>query len=91
MSTDARMKRSVRDGLQILWAYIRPEVIISQGKSWEDSFFWEGVEAHCRDSRTPHIALPAASKDLMWMAYLDSAALQCKSFPSIPGLVSAQY
>ncbi|CAG7940140.1 unnamed protein product [Penicillium salamii] len=76
MSTDARMNRSVRDGLQILWAYIRPEVIISQGKSWEDSFFWEGVEAHCRDSRTPHIALPAASKDLMWMAYLDSAALQ---------------
>ncbi|CAG7997309.1 unnamed protein product [Penicillium olsonii] len=76
ISTDTRMERSVREGLKLVHAYINPDVIISQGQSWEDSFLWDGVEAHAHDSHTTHIALPAASRDLMWMASLDSAALR---------------
>jgi hypothetical protein len=56
--------------------YIRPEVIITQGRGWEDVFFSHGLEFHSRESRTPHIALSTASRDLMWIASLDSAALR---------------
>jgi len=79
ISVDARMERSVKAGLQLVQTYINPEVIITQEKSWEDPFFWNGVEAHAQGSNTPHIALPAASRDLMWVASLDSAALRSKS------------
>ncbi|KAJ5120609.1 uncharacterized protein N7515_009997 [Penicillium bovifimosum] len=75
-STDDRMERSVTRGLQTIHTYIKPEVIITQGRGWEDVFFSHGVEPHSRDSRTPHIALSAASRDLMWIASLDSAALR---------------
>jgi hypothetical protein len=78
ISIDARMERSVKGALQLVQAYISPDVIITQGKDWEDSFFWNGVEAHVRGSSTPHIALPAASKDIMWIASLDSVALRSK-------------
>lgn len=78
ISTNARMERSVKEGLDYVQSHISPEVIITQGKSWEDSFFWDGVEAHIRGSSTPHIALSSASIDLLWIALLDSTALRCK-------------
>lgn len=78
ISTNARMQRSVKEALDYVQSYISPEVIITKGKSWEDSFFWDGVEVHSRDSSTPHIALSTASIDLMWIALLDSTALRCK-------------
>ncbi|CAG8909235.1 unnamed protein product [Penicillium egyptiacum] len=75
-STDSRMKRSVIGGLQNIQTYIRPEVIITQGQDWEDSFFWDGVEVYSRENALPHVALSAASRDLMWIASLDSEALR---------------
>jgi hypothetical protein len=74
------MERAVKGGLQLVQTFINPEVIITQGENWEDSFFWNGVEAHSRGSDTPHIALPSASRDLMWIASLDSAALRSKPY-----------
>ncbi|KGO77641.1 hypothetical protein PITC_074670 [Penicillium italicum] len=75
-SNDDRMKRSVIAGLQNIKIYISPEVIITQGHGWEDSFFWDGVEVHSRENGIPHVALSTASRDLMWIASLDSKALR---------------
>ncbi|KAJ5558491.1 hypothetical protein N7535_008704 [Penicillium sp. DV-2018c] len=75
-STDDRMGRAVKAGLQTIHTYIRPEVIITQGRGWEDVPFSRGVELYSRESLTPHIALSTASRDLMWIASLDSAALR---------------
>ncbi|KAJ5177903.1 uncharacterized protein N7500_000602 [Penicillium coprophilum] len=75
-STDERMKRSVVGGLQNIQAYISPEAIITQGQAWEDSFFWDGAKLFSREDNIPHIALSTASRDLMWIASLDSQALQ---------------
>ncbi|KAJ5200000.1 hypothetical protein N7491_009203 [Penicillium cf. griseofulvum] len=75
-STDDRMKRSVIGGLQNIQTYISPEVIITQGQGWEDSFFWDGVGVYSREKGIPHVALSTASRDLMWIASLDSKALQ---------------
>jgi hypothetical protein len=66
-------------GFEVLQAFIGPEVIITQGQDWEEPFFWNGVEAHKTASDIPHIALPAPSINLMWMAHIDSTALQGKS------------
>lgn len=66
-------------GFEILQAFIAPEVIITQSRDWEESFFWNGVETHKKASDTPHIALPAPSINLMWMAHIDSTALRGKS------------
>lgn len=66
-------------GLEILQSFIAPEVLITQSQNWEDPFFWNGVEVHKRASDVPHIALPAPSINLLWMAHVDSAALQGKS------------
>ena len=77
-STDDRMKRSVIGGLQNIQTYINPEVIITQGRSWEDSFFWDGVEVFSQEHDIPHVGLSAASRDLMWIASLDSQALRCR-------------
>ncbi|OQD76651.1 hypothetical protein PENDEC_c004G03774 [Penicillium decumbens] len=75
-SSDARMERSVPGGLGLIQAYVAPEVIITQDKNLEDSFFWNGLEAHKRKSGIPHIALPSPSRDLMWMSFVDSTALK---------------
>lgn len=72
------MERSVVGGLRLFQAYIRPEVIITQGRSLEDDFFLKGVQTHSRENGTPHIGLTSAAKDLLWIAFLDSTALQCK-------------
>lgn len=75
------MRRSVIGGLQNIQTYISPEVLITQGQGWEDSFFWDGVEAYSRENGIPHVALSTASRDLMWIASLDSEALRCELFP----------
>ncbi|KAJ5952216.1 uncharacterized protein N7479_010629 [Penicillium vulpinum] len=75
-STNDRMKRSVIGGLQNIQIYISPEVIITQGRDWEDSFFWDGVDVHAQEDSVPHVVLSAASRDLMWIASLDSEALR---------------
>lgn len=72
------MERSVVGGLRLLQAYIRPEVIITQGRSLEDDFFLKGVQTHSRENGTPHMGLTSSAKDLLWIAFLDSTALQCK-------------
>lgn len=77
-STDDRMKRSVIGGLQNIKAYISPELIITQGRDWEDSFFWDGVEVFSRERDVPHVALSSDSRNLMWIASLDSQALRCR-------------
>ncbi|QQK44198.1 armadillo-type protein [Penicillium digitatum] len=76
ISTDDRMKRSVIGGLQNIQTYISPEVTITQGQRWEDIFFWDGIEAYSRENGIPHVALSAASRDLMWIASLDSKSLR---------------
>jgi hypothetical protein len=78
------MKRSVIGGLQNIQTYISPEVIITQDQGWEDSFFWDGVEVYSREKGIPHVSLSTASRNLMWIASLDSKALRCKLYsPSL--------
>jgi hypothetical protein len=84
-STDTRMQRSVLGGLEFIHVYLRPAAIITQGKSWEDPFFWNGVIDYATESGTAHIGLSAASTHLMWIASVDSSALQgIKSSRSYP-------
>ncbi|KAJ5101735.1 hypothetical protein NUU61_003957 [Penicillium alfredii] len=75
-STNSRMERAVSGGLGFIQTYLQPEVVITQGKNWEDPFFWDGVEAHAKETGTPHIGLSSASRDLMWVASMDSTALR---------------
>ncbi|KAJ6102534.1 hypothetical protein N7486_004961 [Penicillium sp. IBT 16267x] len=75
-STDDRLARSVKGGFGFIQTYIAPEVIITQKKDWEDPFFWGGLERHLWEVGTPHIALPTTSRDLMWIASIDSTALK---------------
>lgn len=80
-STDGRVARSVKGGLGFIETYIAPEVIITGRRDWENSFFLGGLERHLWEVGTPHIALPTTSRDLMWMASIDSTAL--KGTPSL--------
>ncbi|KAJ5636207.1 uncharacterized protein N7484_009520 [Penicillium longicatenatum] len=75
-STDDRLARSVKGGLGFIQTYIAPEVIITQSKDWEDSFFWGGLKRHLWEVGISHIALPTTSTDLMWIASIDSTALK---------------
>ncbi|KAJ6036911.1 hypothetical protein N7540_001190 [Penicillium herquei] len=75
-STDSRMEKSVNGGLRFIRTYIAPEVIITKGKDLEDSFFWNGLETHILEAHTSHISLPSASRDIMWLASIDSSALK---------------
>lgn len=78
-SSDARMEQAVPGGLGLIQAYVAPQVIITQGKGWEDAFFWNGVKAHKERAAVPHIALPSASIDIMWISFVDSTALKGNS------------
>lgn len=74
-STDARMKSAVIAGLCHIESYIRPQVIITQRESLEDTFFLTGMRQRMRDSNVPGIVLPSPSSNLMWISTLDSTAL----------------
>lgn len=90
-SSDARMERAVPGGLGLIQAYVAPEVIITQGKSWEDAYFWNGVEIHKQKAALPHIALPSASRDIMWMSFIDSTALKGDSPHNISLLIENRW
>ncbi|KAL2864672.1 proteasome regulatory particle base subunit RPN1 [Aspergillus lucknowensis] len=74
-STDARMEHAVAVVLPYIQAYLRPEILITQGDSWEDPFFMRGIQK-AKELGIPHIKLPHAARDLMWLAALDSNALR---------------
>ncbi|GIJ86108.1 hypothetical protein Asppvi_004981 [Aspergillus pseudoviridinutans] len=75
-STEARMERAVTAGLDYVHFYTRPQVLITQGESWEDRFFTEGVRTKISKSEITHIALPTAARNIMWISMLDSDALK---------------
>ncbi|KAL4761822.1 armadillo-type protein [Aspergillus foveolatus] len=74
-STDSRMEQAVAAVLPYIRAYLRPQVLITQGETFEDQFFLRAMRT-AKDHGMPTIALPRAARDLMWMAALDSHALQ---------------
>lgn len=90
-SSDARLERSVIGGLKLIQEFIAPEVIITQRQEWENPFFWNGLHFHKIGSETPHIALPSASRNLMWIASLRSHALRCKYHVYDTPLASSVY
>ncbi|GKZ18102.1 hypothetical protein AbraIFM66951_004670 [Aspergillus brasiliensis] len=88
-STDARMQRAVVAGLTYVRSYLLPQVILTQGESMEERFFWRGVQNWADESGVPHVSLPSAARDLMWMSTLDSGALQAWNKIQIEFLVHA--
>ncbi|KAL6238631.1 hypothetical protein BDW75DRAFT_227860 [Aspergillus navahoensis] len=74
-STDGRMEQAVTAVLPYVRAYLRPQVLITQGEAFEDQFFLRAMRT-AEELGMAHIALPRAARDLMWMAALDSHALQ---------------
>lgn len=63
-------------GLTYVRSYLLPQVILTQGEQMEELFFWRGVQGWADKSGVPHVSLPSAARDLMWMSTLDSGALQ---------------
>lgn len=81
------MERAVTAGLDYVHVYTRAQVLITQGESWEDRFFTEGVQRKISKSELTQIALPTAARNIMWMSMLDSDALKgdlttCVAFSS---------
>ncbi|KAA8652517.1 uncharacterized protein ATNIH1004_001421 [Aspergillus tanneri] len=71
-STECRMEQAVVVGLRYMQSYLRPQVIITQGVSFEDSSFSQGVRSVTQKFGIPHIALPGPSKDLLWLSSLEA-------------------
>lgn len=63
-------------GLTYVRSYLLPQVILTQGEQMEELFFWRGVQGWADESGVPHVSLPSAARDLMWMSTLDTGALQ---------------
>lgn len=74
-STDGRMEQAVATTLPYIKAYLRPQVLITQGELLEDLFFTRGIR-ESQNLGISHIALPRAARELMWMATLDGHALR---------------
>jgi hypothetical protein len=75
-STDSRMEKSVRIGLEYMANALNPHVVITRTTPREDSFFWKVVEAITYRANLPLISLPSAASDFMWLSKIDSAAFQ---------------
>ena len=75
-STDGRMERAVAVGLKYVYAYNRPQVIITHGESLEQPFFLRGSRSMSREFGIPHITLPSVARNLMWISTLDTHALR---------------
>ncbi|KAF7128737.1 hypothetical protein CNMCM5793_003588 [Aspergillus hiratsukae] len=75
-STETRMERAVTAGLSYVHSYTRSRVLITQGETWEDRFFTEGVGRKISKSEVTHISLPTAARNVMWISMLDSDALK---------------
>jgi 26S proteasome regulatory subunit N1 len=71
------MEQAVTTALPYIKAYLRPQVLITQGELLEDLFFTRGIR-ESQNIGIPHIALPRTARELMWMATLDSHALRSK-------------
>lgn len=71
------MEQAVTTALPYIKAYIRPQVLITQGELLEDLFFTRGIR-ESQNLGISHIALPRTARELMWMATLDSHALRSK-------------
>jgi hypothetical protein len=89
-STDARMEEAVAAVLPYIQTYLKPQVLVTQGDSWEDSYFLRGLQK-ARNLGVPHIKLTHAARDLMWLASLDSTALRCKSLSTIHSTLYADH
>ncbi|KAL2853217.1 armadillo-type protein [Aspergillus pseudoustus] len=87
-STDGRMEGAIAAVLPYIQTYLRPQVIITQGDSWEDSFLLRGLQ-RARVLGLPHIKLPRAAKDLMWLAALDGNALRTWNEVEVEFLIQA--
>jgi hypothetical protein len=70
------MERAVAVGLKYVYAYIRPQVIITHGESLEQAFFLRGSRSMSREFGIPHITLPSVARNLMWISTLDTHALR---------------
>lgn len=89
-STDGRMERAVAVGLKYVYAYIRPQVIITHGESLEQAFFLTGSRSMSREFGFPHITLPSVARNLMWISTLDTHALRVWNDIRVEFLVNAQ-
>ncbi|KAL5362378.1 hypothetical protein BJX96DRAFT_166620 [Aspergillus floccosus] len=89
-STDGRMERAVAVGLKYVYAYIRPQVIITHGESLEQPFFLRGSRSMSREFGIPHITLPSVARNLMWISTLDTHALRVWNDIRVELLVNAQ-
>ncbi|KAL2821636.1 armadillo-type protein [Aspergillus granulosus] len=87
-STDARMEGAISAVLPYIQIHLRPQVIITQGESREDSFFLRGLQK-TRDLGIPHVKLPHVARDLMWLAALDSNSLRAWNDVQVEFLVQA--
>ncbi|RHZ64697.1 uncharacterized protein CDV56_104795 [Aspergillus thermomutatus] len=88
-STETRMERAVAAGLDYVHVYTRSQVLITQGESWEDRFFTEGVRRKIRKSELTHIALPTAARNIMWISTLDSNSLKAWNDVHVEILIQA--
>ncbi|CEL03243.1 hypothetical protein ASPCAL04400 [Aspergillus calidoustus] len=87
-STDARMEEAVAAVLPYIQTYLKPQVLVTQGDSWEDSYFLRGLQK-ARNLGVPHIKLTHAARDLMWLASLDSTALRSWNDVHVEFLIQA--
>ncbi|KAL5051871.1 hypothetical protein BDW71DRAFT_1664 [Aspergillus fruticulosus] len=69
------MEQAVAAVLPYVRAYLRPQILITQGETFEDQFFLRAVRT-AQDHGMAYIALPRVARDLIWMAALGSHALQ---------------
>ncbi|KAI9045218.1 26S proteasome regulatory complex [Aspergillus affinis] len=88
-STDSRMQRAALLALGYLQFYIHPQVMITQGATLEDPFFSEGVELASQRHGLSLIVLPAYSRDLMWISFLNGSALRAWNQMQIEILIQA--
>ncbi|KAF9888712.1 hypothetical protein FE257_008470 [Aspergillus nanangensis] len=88
-STELRMERAVALGAKFANAYLRPQVVITQGELLEEPFFLRGARRTMQEFGVSHIALPSAARNLMWMSALESNALQVWNDINIEFLIHA--
>ena len=70
------MERAVVAGLDHIHVYLRPQALITQGEPREEMEFIRMVQSGAQRNGAQHIALPAHSRDIMWISALDSNALR---------------
>ncbi|KAI1810115.1 hypothetical protein GGS20DRAFT_226675 [Poronia punctata] len=90
ISTDRRLENSVFRGFHHINQYIHPQAILVDGSNDEEAFLTRGVTRHVKLSKTSLIELPGkASKDIDWIAKVDSQALRMWDKTQIDILIQA--